>query len=287
MSKSLVEVVGSFGNKVDSRLRRPIVVIDIGCRWGFADRFLHHISDLQLYGFDPDKSECERLDAKYSHENIHLIPHALAEKSGKYDFYETLEPACSSIFRPHKHLTDNYPSLKCAEMVKESVVDAVSLDDWATGASVEYADYLKLDTQGSELDILRGAIMLLETVRLIELEVQFNPMYDGAASYSDIDQFLRERGFVLWNFSTLVHYGLKQSELLNAGNLRVAYDEHDENIAQRGGQLFWGDACYVRKDMLDREKSAMTTQGKNRDIGLMEILNMPDLLATIQESPPD
>jgi len=117
--------------------------------------------------------------------------------------------------------------------------------------------------------------------------VQFNPIYDGSASYSDIDQFLRERGFVLWNFSTLVHYGPKQSERLDAGNLRIAYDEHDENIAQRGGQLFWGDACYVYKDMLDSENSARTTQQKNRDIKLMEILNMPDLLAAIQDSPPD
>jgi len=45
-------------------LDRPLVVVDVGCRWGLADRWLDE--GATLYGFDPDADECARLRAKYA-----------------------------------------------------------------------------------------------------------------------------------------------------------------------------------------------------------------------------
>lgn len=57
-------------------------------------------------------------------------------------------------------------------------------------------DAIKLDTQGSELDILRGASRALSSCTLIEIEVEFNPIYEGQNLFCDVDRFLRDRGFV-------------------------------------------------------------------------------------------
>ncbi len=67
-------------------------------------------------------------------------------------------------------------------------------------------DAIKVDTQGSELEILEGAKETLRSVNLIEIEVTFNPKYDGQPLFAEVDQFLRSQGFVLWKFSSETHY---------------------------------------------------------------------------------
>ena len=44
------------------QLDRDLVVVDVGCRGGFADPFIKHLDLFRLYGFEPDKDECKRLE---------------------------------------------------------------------------------------------------------------------------------------------------------------------------------------------------------------------------------
>jgi hypothetical protein len=59
---------------------------------------------------------------------------------------------------------------------------------------------IKLDIQGAELKALRGASRILdEEVKLIYAEVSFHPLYEGGTTFGEVDGFLREHGFVLYN----------------------------------------------------------------------------------------
>jgi hypothetical protein len=64
--------------------------------------------------------------------------------------------------------------------------------------NVEHIDYLKLDTHGNELDILKGGAQLLNEYRIsvIKCEVWFQNFYRNQAIFSDIDAFLRKKGFM-------------------------------------------------------------------------------------------
>ena len=57
-------------------------------------------------------------------------------------------------------------------------------------------DFLKLDVQGAELDVLRGATQTLENVLVIESEVEFVPLYKDQPLFGEMQVFLRERGFL-------------------------------------------------------------------------------------------
>jgi hypothetical protein len=57
--------------------------------------------------------------------------------------------------------------------------------------------YLKLDTQGSELEILRGAGRTLQRARLVESELSLVSLYRGGPLFDDVVSFLRDRGFAL------------------------------------------------------------------------------------------
>jgi hypothetical protein len=65
-------------------------------------------------------------------------------------------------------------------------------------------DYLKIDTQGTELNILKGAHYLLQNkkVSVIKVEVSAIPVYKNQALFSDIDLHLRNLNYTLVDFIT-------------------------------------------------------------------------------------
>ena len=55
--------------------------------------------------------------------------------------------------------------------------------------------YLKVDVQGGELDVLRGAVAALDRVVLVEAELSLVPLYEGAPRFDEIIDYLAERDF--------------------------------------------------------------------------------------------
>jgi hypothetical protein len=61
--------------------------------------------------------------------------------------------------------------------------------------SPQEVDILVLDTQGAELLCLKGASRLLENANFIEAEVSTNSVYQGGVLLSELDTWLKQRGF--------------------------------------------------------------------------------------------
>jgi FkbM family methyltransferase len=256
---------------------RKLVVLDVGCRWGFAQKFTAKKNLFEIYGFDPDADECMRLNEYYADESITLIPEALAQVPGPRTLFLTEQPACSSLFQPDHHLTDNYPALTCARQLSTKEIQTTTLDLWASQNQVSVIDYIKIDTQGSELEILKGGIAALQTVRCLEVEVEFNPIYLEQALFSDVDTFLRSQGFVLWKLTNHVHYSRDGTPDVPVGEDHVFYDDLQvEKYTVYGGQLYWANAHYVKKDVLStlpRPPHELAL-----DIALFDTLAMPDVV---------
>jgi FkbM family methyltransferase len=79
---------------------------------------------------------------------------------------------------------------------------------------------LKIDTQGYELPVLRGAVQSLPSISLVQLELSFVVLYDGQAKYYNVMQFLDEHGFDLANLSPIM-FEQKTSQFLQADALFV------------------------------------------------------------------
>ncbi len=258
-------------------LTRKLVVLDVGCRWGFAQKFIAKKNLFEVYGFDPDTDECMRLIKYYADTSISLIPEALAQMAGPRTLFVTQQPACSSLFQPDPNLTENYPALACARQLSATEIQTTTLDLWASQNQVSVIDYIKIDTQGSELEILKGGIGALRTVRCLEVEVEFNPIYLGQAVFSDVDTFLRSQGFVLWKLSNHVHYSRDGTPVVPLAEDHIFYD--DLQVVKHtvfGGQLYWANAHYVKKDVLSTVPRPPHEVAL--DIALFETLAMPDVV---------
>lgn len=263
---------------------KPLIILDVGCRWGFADKFIDDVENILVYGFDPDVEECERLDRFYHNENIRLVPIGLSDLPGKRKLFLTNEPACSSLYQPDAMLTENYPALNCAKEMSTIDVDVSTLDIWAESVGINYVDYIKIDTQGSELAILKGGEKVLQSVRFLEIEVEFNPIYKGQPIFSDVDFFLRKHGFVLWKFSNIVHYAQKGESDITMKKDTINYDHYRFEHEVRGGQLYWADAFYVRKEIVETKYDNTALEQSRRDSELARRLGFMDLTYRIDQA---
>lgn len=86
---------------------------------------------------------------------------------------------------------------------KEEVIKTESLDDLIQARSLPVCDFLSIDTQGSELEILRHAEKTLAKCVGVKLEVSFVKHYKNQPLFGDIDRFVVDHGFHFIKFTAL------------------------------------------------------------------------------------
>lgn len=235
----------------------PLVVVDVGCRWGFAAAWEALGDRCRIVGFDPDVAECERLREHYrSAPQVRVVPLALGARSEAATLHVTKDPSGNSLYPTVTDVVERFPALAGGLVERTLPITLTTLDEWCEREGQRHVDVIKIDTQGSELEVLKGSDRTLDTVRAIEVEVEFNPLYEGVALFGDIDRFLRERGFVLWRLRDLAHY----AQLGSAAEWRTTetlhYDGYQARVPAGAGQLFWANAYFVKADVAAPESGA-------------------------------
>ena len=87
-------------------------------------------------------------------------------------------------------------SVPDSRMVAVESVRVTRLDDvWPHVAADARRPYVKIDTQGYELEVLRGGTRALGGIVLVETELSLLPTYDSGPLFGDVLRFLGEHGF--------------------------------------------------------------------------------------------
>ncbi len=209
----------------------PLTLIDIGARAGVHPRWLkliHHFP-IQITGFEPDEQECAALNAK-ADAFVKYLPFAVGEKVEPRTFHLLVAEGSSSLFRPNYTFISRFASERNYAIKREIPIQTNTLDAVLKEAHIDDVDYLKIDTEGFERDILHGATETLNHVFAIEVEVWFNPVFTNAPFFRDIDALLAEKGFVLFDLAKSNYFKRKVGATLGGPK----------------GQLVAGDAIYFR-----------------------------------------
>ena len=212
-----------------------IVYVDIGARWGIAEPWISFDDFLTVIAFEPDSVECEKLNARAQEgqKQIRYFPIGLSDKRGEATLYLTKSPGCSSMLKPNKKLLIDFPHVERFEIEKEIKLHTETLDSFLDKNSIENIDFVKIDTQGTELNILQGSEKALSgDVLAIEVEVEFSQLYEGQPLFAEVDNYLRNKGFSLFD--------------LNRHRWKRKNVPH--NMPCRG-QLVFGDALYLKTDL--------------------------------------
>ncbi len=191
---------------------------------------LNKLGRLNVIGFEPQAAECEKLNA-LALPGRRYLPYAVANGMRR-SFYVTNTGMTSSLLRPNLRIAQLFNNLaELMQVVATPLIDTVRLDDVAE-IRAQGCDLLKLDTQGSEAEILANASETLKRCLIIQTEVEFVPLYEDQPLFADVDQLLRSRGFMFHRFLGMA--GRTYKPLMVNDNPNAALS-----------QMLWSDAVYV------------------------------------------
>lgn len=152
---------------------------------------------------DPDV-ERGGLSQQYTGQGAKLIimPCCLHNRVGKANFYINVMPDCSSLRKIHPdaagYTRDTMVWGEICRPARSIVVNVTTIDELYNRQEINLPDFLSLDAQGVEYEILEGASKALQGDLVgIVTEVQFSQVYDGQKLFTDQDILLRQHRFRL------------------------------------------------------------------------------------------
>jgi FkbM family methyltransferase len=233
---------------------------------------------LRFYGFEADADEAARLNELSSTDGAerHFYPAGLWGSTGRMPFEHNKASGGSSFLPQNRAVTDRWKFENPTQVsiasdmfhpVRTEELAVVSLADWAAREGVASVDFLKMNVQGGELEILRGAGSLLDRMLGVFVEVAFVESYRDRPMFSDIDGFLRKQGFTFFDLLAH-HYVGRAASPVAAQHLSIVEGKLSQLVSP-WGQLVEGHALYFR-DPLDTANATMTADALIRLAALAE-----------------
>lgn len=170
----------------------PIVVVDLGARGGLQPRWRPIADQVTWIGFEPDVRSVAALDPGAVPSRSRVLQTALSDVRGRVTLHRTRDEGDSSLLRPNRSFLDQFSRPERFDVVDTVELEADTLDSQLAAAGIAGVDVVKLDTQGAELAILRGAEQTLARgVLAVDVEVEFAPLYVDQPLFGDVDAYLR------------------------------------------------------------------------------------------------
>jgi FkbM family methyltransferase len=235
-----------------------LIMLDVGARWGLQRPWNQYPNEfIQYYGFDADQEECDRLNQSIKTKNVRYIPAALSDENSLETLHITHEPGRSSIYKPNVELLNKFYDGEGFKVASQLKIETTTLNQVILDYNIN-PDFIKLDTQGAELRIIKGGDKIMDRVLGFEIEVEFLEFYKKQPLFSDVDKYMKSSGFELYDLN---RYWAKR---------RTMGPDHSNR-----GQIAFCDAIYLRSvDGFYSMKHLSETDLFNKFIKLINILTL-------------
>jgi FkbM family methyltransferase len=217
--------------------------IDVGARGGIQNHWKPYRTLIELDAFEPDPEACAvQQQAKRPNENWY--PVALGPVSGTSKLYVLKKPSSSSLYPPNPAVMSVYSHGGYGELNRVVELQTLTFADFFKQHRRPGPNLLKLDTQGAELDIMKSmATENWKDLLAVQCEVEFVEAYLKQPLFHDVDAFMREQGFILFDLLVTRNYraeGQREHHFLKK-HLNIARNRRDLSA-----RLTEGDAFYIR-----------------------------------------
>lgn len=198
----------------------PITLIDVGASSGeFTAAVERHCGIRRALLIEPQPERCEELTARFAAPRYAIRQCAVGDSARPIELAILQAHDSSSIFPAIAGLADGRSRINIG--VRDRItVPMQTIDTLTASAAMTDVDLLKIDAQGAEMLVLKGAARTLSKVRMIWTEISFRALYEGGALFGDVHAFLTANGFRLYS----LHDGFRaiDGELLQADALFLA-----------------------------------------------------------------
>ncbi len=184
-----------------------------------------------LTAFDGDERQIAAIENEYGKDFVTVLRYFLFD-GGKHKVYLCApESGMSSLFKPKLEALNFFNGFsKFGELQSIEDVQTTRLDDIE---NLNSPDFLKMDIQGAELEVLKNGTNKLNNLLAIQLEVSYFNLYENQPSFGEVDVYLRKIGFVPHRFLDVKRWSITPTIF-------------DNNIRNPGNQLLESDVIYVK-----------------------------------------
>lgn len=167
----------------------PQVIFDVGANLGqTSEIYATTFPEARIFAFEPVPETHEAASVRLARfPGVKLFQLAVSDLAGTVRMTARGRSASN-------HITDQAVS----RWVKE--IDAIRLDAFCDRHEVPQVDFLKIDTEGHDLRVLRGCGDLLRRVHFVQVEAGLNRSNPLHVPLSELEQFLTTQGFELFGF---------------------------------------------------------------------------------------
>lgn len=174
---------------IQNKVNQKGVFFEIGANSGQTIKKMKQVyPDCDLHSFEPSKICFSHLAQNFNKlKKLKINNVAVGAKNELLDYNEYSWSALNSF------LTRAYTK---SEIIDNYKVEVITIDSYCFQNKIESIDFLKTDTEGFELNVLKGAnnMMLKNKIQFVYVEIFFDLNYIGQSSFGDIYNYLLEKG---------------------------------------------------------------------------------------------
>ena len=184
-----------FKNKV-------INIFDVGANVGQSvERFKKIFGDnANIYAFEPQKNCYDELINKFRNTNNVKAFNVLVSNESNDVIFNISADKNNTQSSIYEYDDAKYTQINNLKMVRKEIIKKeklIKLDDFCNKHKIDNIDFLKIDTQGSEVDVLKSAEQLIfeKKIKILEIEMNFSekPIYKNTeVSFYNIEKFLNK-----------------------------------------------------------------------------------------------
>jgi FkbM family methyltransferase len=195
-----------LGRRLLDRVRRPKrltwldsfgfrTVLDVGANTGqFVDEARRFAPDAMIYSFEPLPDCYAELVARHGADpKFRAFNFALGDAKGETTFHRSSYSQSSSMLKMAKLHVEAFPETAGGE---EVTIPVDTLDNVRGTLDLRRPLLLKIDVQGFEDRVIRGATDLLAEVDVAVIEMSIEPLYEGQTLFDGVYRMMVDRGFV-------------------------------------------------------------------------------------------
>jgi FkbM family methyltransferase len=179
-----------------------MIIFDVGAHSGVISRTYRRLFPVAvIHAFEPTPAAVDYLRAMFAgDERLHVHGLALSDCQGNSEFHLNASGATNSLLDSDAAAPANWRSLVKTE--REIIVSSQTIDAFCTENGISCIDVLKIDVQGAESRVLRGARQMLArgAIKSVYLEIIVIPTYVGQSRPDEVFSLLYGAGLSLVDF---------------------------------------------------------------------------------------
>ena len=223
--------------------KKPPVLIDIGASGNLHPEWEKIAKYSVCIAFDADSRDFEYIENdKSKFKKLYIIDKVVSENDGKYKFYLTKSPHCSSSLPPNSNGLKDWSFSELFQVERIVELETISLPTILNKLSINYIDWFKTDSQGTDLRLFRSlGSEIISNVIVAEFEPGINDAYLDEDKMHSVMSFMKDYPFWL---SDLV---IKGTQRINSSTFKENFNKIEQRFFSSllRKSAFWGEMTYI------------------------------------------